>query len=106
LFIHVTEGTYTSAINWFRNDASNVSAHYVIRSSDGQITQMVREKDIAWHAGYWDWNVKSIGIEHEAYVNNPAWYTDAMYRSSAALTRNIAIIIQHSDGSAAYYWSL
>ena len=29
----------------------------------------------------------SIGIEHEGFVDNPAWFTDAMYRSSAALTR-------------------
>ncbi|WP_235437578.1 N-acetylmuramoyl-L-alanine amidase, partial [Micromonospora sp. RV43] len=63
------------------------SAHYLLRSSDGAVTQMVRDKDIAWHAGNWTYNTQSIGIEHEGYVDNASWYTDAMYRSSAALTR-------------------
>lgn len=89
--IHTTQGSYTSAINWFQNPSSNVSAHYVIRSGDGQITQMVREKDIAWHAGNYSYNTQSIGIEHEGYVNDSSWYTDAMYKASAALTRNLCL---------------
>jgi N-acetyl-anhydromuramyl-L-alanine amidase AmpD len=89
--IHTTQGSYSGTINWFQNPAANVSAHYVIRSSDGQITQMVREKDIAFHAGNWTYNTQSIGIEHEGFVDNPTWYTDAMYRASAALTRNICL---------------
>ncbi|SCL26237.1 peptidoglycan recognition protein family protein [Micromonospora inyonensis] len=88
--IHVTQGSYAGAISWFQNPASKVSAHYTFRSSDGAVTQSVREKDIAWHAGNWTYNTQSIGIEHEAWVDNPAWYTDAMYRASAALTRNLA----------------
>jgi hypothetical protein len=87
--IHTTQGSYSSTINWFQNPAASVSAHYVIRSSDGAITQMVREKDIAWHAGNWTYNTQSVGIEHEGFVDNPSWYTDPMYRASAALTRNI-----------------
>jgi hypothetical protein len=67
-----------------------VSAHYVVRSSDGQITQMVREKDRAWHAGNSDYNHRSVGIEHEGYVSDASWFTDQMYRASAALTRDIA----------------
>ncbi len=89
--IHTTQGSYAGTINWFQNPAANVSAHYVIRSSDGQITQMVREKDIAFHAGNWTYNTQSIGIEHEGFVDDPSWYTDAMYRASAALTRNVCL---------------
>jgi N-acetylmuramoyl-L-alanine amidase CwlA len=89
--IHTTQGSYSGTISWFQNPASNVSAHYVIRSSDGQVTQMVREKDIAFHAGNWTYNTQSIGIEHEGFVDNPSWYTDAMYRASAALTRNVCL---------------
>jgi len=88
--IHTTEGSYAGAVSWFQNSAAGASAHYVIRSSDGEITQMVDEEDIAWHAGDWTTNENSIGIEHEGYVSDPGtWYTDAMYRSSAALTRDI-----------------
>ena len=48
--IHVTQGSYAGTISWFQNPTSKVSAHYVVRSSDGQITQMVRDKDTACHA--------------------------------------------------------
>jgi hypothetical protein len=86
--IHTTEGSYASTISWFQNCSSQVSAHYVARSSDGQITQMVREGDTAWHVG--SENGYTVGIEHEAISSNPsAWFTTAMYNASAALTRDI-----------------
>lgn len=88
IVIHVTQGSYAGTINWFKDPAAQVSSHYVIRSSDGEVTQMVAEKDTAWHVG--TENGYTIGIEHEGYVDQPSWFTDAMYRSSAALTRNIA----------------
>jgi hypothetical protein len=88
IVVHVTQGSYAGTISWFRNPSAKVSAHYVIRSSDGQVTQMVAEKDTAWHVR--TENPYTIGIEHEGWVDQPSWFTDAMYRSSAALTRNIA----------------
>ena len=85
--IHYTEGSYAGCISWFKNCDAEVSAHYVIRSADGQITQMVLEKDKAWHArtanGY------TIGIEHEAYGNVWEFFTEEMYQSSADLVRSI-----------------
>ncbi|MEU4835417.1 N-acetylmuramoyl-L-alanine amidase [Streptosporangium sp. NPDC023615] len=87
--VHVTQGAYAGAISWFQNPAARVSAHYVVRSSDGDITQTVREKDVAWHAGNWSYNTRSIGIEHEGFVSDASWFTDAMYRASAALTRAV-----------------
>jgi len=85
--IHISEGSYAGTISWFQNCSSQVSAHYVV-SKYGEVTQMVREADIAWHAGNWDYNVMSIGIEHEGhtYEND---ITDAEYRASAALTADI-----------------
>jgi len=88
--IHDTEGSYSSAISWFQNPSAGAAAHYVIRSSDGQITQMVREANTAYHAGNWDYNVRAIGIEHEGFMSQQGWYTEAMYQSSAALVRNIS----------------
>jgi N-acetyl-anhydromuramyl-L-alanine amidase AmpD len=91
IVIHDTEGSYQSAISWFQDQRSYVAAQYVIRSSDGQVTQMVRNSDVAWHAGSWYMNMHSIGIEHEGYAaEGAAWYTDAMYRSSAKLVRHLA----------------
>lgn len=85
--IHTVQGSYAGCISWFQNTSANASAHYVIRSSDGQVTQMVLEANNAWHAR--SANPYTIGIEHEGYVTNPAWYTTAMYNSSAALVRDI-----------------
>ncbi|HEY0072404.1 MAG TPA: S-layer homology domain-containing protein [Chloroflexia bacterium] len=88
--IHDTEGSYSSAINWFQNPNSGVSAHYVIRSSDGDVTQMVRNDDTAYHAGVWKYNICAVGIEHEGYMSQDGWYTEAMYQASARLVTTLA----------------
>jgi hypothetical protein len=84
--VHVTQGSFSSAINWFNDSRAGTSAHYTVRSSDGFVGQSVHEKDIAYHAGNWNYNASSIGIEHEGYVSNSSWFTTSMYRSSARLT--------------------
>ena len=56
------------SIKRLKNRKSNVSCHYFI-SKKGIVTQMVLDKDIAWHAGKSRWknyknlNKNSIGIE-------------------------------------------
>src|SRR5690606_34349771 len=80
--IHTIQGSYAGAISWSQNCASNVSFHYVLRSSDGQVTQMVLESNKAWHVG--SENPYTIGYEHEGWVDQTGWYTEAMYQSSAA----------------------
>ncbi len=87
--IHVTQEYFDNTVSIFQNPSKAVSIHYLVRSSDGYIDQMVREKDIAWHAGNWDYNTRSIGIEHEGWVDDRSWFTGAMYESSARLTRAI-----------------
>ncbi|MFI0039306.1 N-acetylmuramoyl-L-alanine amidase [Streptomyces mutabilis] len=87
--VHVTQETYADTLSIFRDPAKQVSAHYVVRSSDGHVAQCVRETDIAWHAGNWDYNTRSIGIEHEGWVDRPEYFTDAMYQQSARLTAAI-----------------
>lgn len=91
IIIHTTQGQYSGTINWFQNPKARVSAHYVVRSADGKVTQMVLEKDIAWHAGSRMYNQQGIGIEHEGFVDDASWYTDAMYKSSAAVTRALCL---------------
>jgi N-acetyl-anhydromuramyl-L-alanine amidase AmpD len=85
--IHTIQGSYAGAISWANNCSSNVSYHYVLRSSDGQVTQVVLESNKAWHVG--SENPYTIGLEHEGWVNDSAWYTAAMYQSSADLVRDI-----------------
>ena len=87
--IHTIQGSYAGAISWSQNCSSSVSYHYVLRSSDGQVTQMVLEANKAWHVG--SENPYTIGYEHEGYVAQTGWYTTAMYNSSAAITRDVCL---------------
>lgn len=86
--IHTIQGSYASCISWFQNPNARVSAHYIVRAFDGQVTQMVCEEDKAFHVK--TDNNTAIGIEHEGFVDDGlVWYTQAMYESSAALVRDI-----------------
>ncbi|WP_049572919.1 N-acetylmuramoyl-L-alanine amidase [Streptomyces sp. SBT349] len=83
--IHVAQETYRDTIGIFADPSREVSAHYVV-AADGRVAQCVADADIGWHAGNWGYNTRSIGIEHEGWVDEPEWFTDAMYAKSAALT--------------------
>ncbi len=85
--IHDVEGTYAGCISWFKNCSASASAHYVMRSSDGQCTQMVLESDKAWHVG--SENPYSLGIEHEGYNNNASWFNATLLAASADLVRDM-----------------
>ncbi|MFH9676747.1 N-acetylmuramoyl-L-alanine amidase [Streptomyces sp. NPDC017405] len=86
--VHVTQGGYASAVKVFQDPAHGAAAHYVVRR-DGRITQLVRELDVAFHAGNREYNERSVGIEHEGFVTDPASFTDALYAASARLTAAI-----------------
>ncbi|MET0234029.1 MAG: N-acetylmuramoyl-L-alanine amidase [Kibdelosporangium sp.] len=87
--IHVTQEYYADTIAIFQNPAKKVSSHYLVRSGDGHIAQLVREKNVCWHAANWDYNTRSVGIEHEGWVDQPQWFTSQMYAASAAITRSV-----------------
>lgn len=99
--IHTIQGSYSGAISWSQMCESNVSYHYVLKSSDGQVTQMVMEADKAWHVG--SENNYTIGYEHEGYVGDSSWYTDEMYNSSADLSRDIINSGYGISGLRTYY---
>jgi hypothetical protein len=119
IIIHDTEGSYNSAISTFQNPASYVSANYVIRSSDGAVTEMVRPHNVSWGAADWYVNMHAINIENEGFAAQGAtWYTKALYSSCAALVRYLAAkygipldrqhILGHEDvpGPTDYYTSI
>lgn len=96
--VHIMEGTLAGTDSWFRSPQSKVSAHYGI-GRNGEVHQYVNENDSAWHAGrVWGstWKLRkegvnpnryTIGIEHEGQGDDE--WTDAMYRTSAALIRDV-----------------
>ncbi|URM89527.1 N-acetylmuramoyl-L-alanine amidase [Streptomyces sp. MRC013] len=86
--IHVVQGSYATALRVFKNPGHGAATHYVV-GRDGRIAQMIRELDVAFHAGNREMNERSIGIEHEGFVDRPQDFTPAMYAASARLTADI-----------------
>lgn len=60
------------------------SAHYQVQS-DGRIGQLVWDKDTAWHAGDFNANATSIGIEHADCQTRPWKISDACLENGAHL---------------------
>lgn len=88
LLLHTMVGWIAAADARFQNPAQQVSAHYGVRL-DGAIWQWVSDLDTAYHAGDWDVNQTSIGIEHEdggAYMDPRP---DALYAASARLVADL-----------------
>ncbi|MDH6623999.1 N-acetyl-anhydromuramyl-L-alanine amidase AmpD [Streptomyces sp. LBL] len=86
--VHVTQGSFDSAVKVFQDPGHGAAAHYIV-GKDGRVTQMIRELDVAFHAGNRVFNERSVGIEHEGFVDRPEDFTDAMYEASARLTAGI-----------------
>ena len=119
----VMHGTWmagdASALARLCDAAAEVSCHYYI-ARDGVVTQLVREADVAWHAGKSQWqfgdevveglNPLSLGIElgnsgpFMAFPDGPPpeveatpdWlnfepYTDAQYEALAALLSSVLV---------------
>ncbi len=88
VIVHVTQGSFASAVKAFQDPSHRAATHYIV-GQDGRVTQMIRELDVAYHAGNRDYNERSVGIEHEGFVDRPQDFTDAMYAASARLTAGI-----------------
>lgn len=83
--IHDIEGTALDALNVFQNPNNFVSAHYIV-DSDGTVYQVVHEKDIAFQAGNFWYNQRSVGIEHAGFdATGFLWYNATEYLASAKL---------------------
>lgn len=104
-------------MSWLCNPEAKASIHYIITRT-GEIYQLVKEEDTAWHAGVinqpnWAFyssigfnpNRWTIGIEHENYPGDgEAGLTEAQYQASLALHKelcakyNIPIDSEHIVG--------
>jgi N-acetyl-anhydromuramyl-L-alanine amidase AmpD len=82
--IHDTEGGFQASLDWLTRPNSQNSAHYIMDAAGSKIVQMVKLSDTAWHCGNYDWNQRSIGVEHEGYQAQGN-FQDSMYRTSAKL---------------------
>ncbi len=87
IVVHYT-GTDASAhdnlLYFSRSDAA-ASAHFFI-DRDGTICQSVSEEDTAWHAGDWEVNLRSVGIEVVSAGEN---FTEEQICSLASLVADL-----------------
>ena len=60
----MTEGSFFGTVAWLRDPRAHASANFVV-GRDGKVQELVPLHDIAWHAGNWAVNERSIGIENE-----------------------------------------
>jgi N-acetyl-anhydromuramyl-L-alanine amidase AmpD len=89
IVIHVSEGSFDGTVAWLRDPRAHASANFVV-SRDGKVQELVPLHDIAWHAGNWAVNQRSIGIENVGFTDDPSGFTSAEYRSAAKLAAVVA----------------
>lgn len=89
LIIHSMAGYFAGSQAWFKNPKSKVSAHYLI-SQKGEIVQMVKDTDTAWHCH--GINGGSIGVELEDLKDSskPGWITPKLWEATVNLTATLA----------------
>lgn len=90
IVIHTMGGTIGSADARFKDPASQLSAHYGV-GLDGTVVQWVSESDTAYHAGNWDMNLISVGIEHEDGGDSNGPRSEALYEASGRLVRELCL---------------
>src|SRR5437588_8798071 len=104
VIIHTCESDYASCWSWLVNPASQASAHYVVDEEGGEISQLVREPDRAWHiAALYDCALNrrhdcglngvqshdfTVGIEHAGFASQ-AGFPASQIEASATLVCDV-----------------
>lgn len=86
IVLHQTEGGFKGAVSWFLtpNHPGHTAAHYVI-SLGGDIVQCVPDDKACWHAGNYQVNLCSLGIEHEGWTDDGVPPTEIQLQASARI---------------------
>lgn len=84
IVIHHNGGNLSIDQIWNVWQSREASAHYQVETG-GRIGQLVNDWDTAWHAGDWDANLTSIGIEHADDSTDPWHVSDAAVDAGAHL---------------------
>ncbi len=72
IVLHSMDGFFQSTIEYFKNPQTTVSSHYLI-SKGGEIVQMLKDSWTGYHAGGYEINKRSIGIELEDEGKRDTW---------------------------------
>ena len=121
IVIHYTgsNGGRADAIrNYFNNMNGNYASSQYIVDTDGSIVRAIPENEVAWHAGNYNMNLNSIGIEvccfdrlNSGSAQNGDWYfTDETYKALIELVKDLMTrynipedhVIRHYDVTGKY----
>jgi len=99
VIIHTCESNYAGCWSWLVNSVSQASAHYVVNEDGAEVSQLVRERDRAWHiAALYDCTLNrrhdcrlndvqsnhfTVGIEHAGFVSQASFPAAQLDRSAA-----------------------
>ena len=90
--------TFDGVVNWFcYNSSCTNSAHYVVEG--GRVACVVSPHDTSWHAGNWDMNQKSIGIECSPYQTDADYETAGEFVADLWLEWGKLPLYRHKDVS-------
>jgi hypothetical protein len=92
--LHAVEGAWIDGIATSLDPSSGWSAHYVVRRSDGEVTQLVRDGKAALHSGSSAHDGDTIAIAIGGGSDSPGSWTPAALEASAWLA---AWLVQRHD---------
>lgn len=91
IIVHHNAGRLSIQECWNVWQTREASAHYQVEE-DGTIGQLVRDRNTAWHAGNWDANTTSIGIEHaNNHIGEPWTISEATLDNGAHLVAALCV---------------
>jgi len=90
VIVHTCEGAYAGCWGWLADAQSGVSAHYVVKEDGSEVTQLVKEKDKAWH----------IAAKYDCGLNG-----DTMCERDGASSNNFTVGIEHAGFAKQGGWS-
>ena len=84
IVVHHNAGNLTARQIYDVWQTREASAHYQV-AVDGRVSQHVWDTDTAWHAGDWNANLTSIGVEHADISSSPWMLSEATLDNGAHL---------------------
>ena len=87
--------SFSGVISWLCRNDGDSSAHYVVQN--GRVECIVNPNDTAWHAGNWNYNLKTIGIECRPEMTNGDFDTTARLIANLWKMYGKKPIIGHRD---------
>jgi N-acetyl-anhydromuramyl-L-alanine amidase AmpD len=104
VIVHTCESNYASCWSWLVNSVSQASAHYVVSEEGSEISQLVLDRNRAWHiAALFDCSLNrrhdcwldgvqsnhfTVGVEHAGFASQDS-FPEAQLAASAALVCDV-----------------